>query len=98
MWVVGMERVFGSYLNGLGSVPGCSSIPSAMVLSRIFEVAVLNQLGIEATVGCIADILKEDTYELVADDFLTVHVDSQRSTKGLTQRCEVLGIIMHTLC
>lgn len=52
-----------------GYAPGIVTVPLLMrtVFRRIFKIAVLYQLGIQATVGRIVDILKEDAYQVVAD-------------------------------
>ena len=62
--------MLGSNLYRSRCVPGGGSVPAAVVFGCIFKVAVLDEFGVEATVGGITDILEEDADELVADGFL----------------------------
>ena len=40
---------------------------SCTVFGRIFKITVLNQLRIKSTIGSIIDILKENTYQMLAN-------------------------------
>ena len=53
-----------SNLYGMLRVPGGGGIPVPL---GVLEVAVLNQLCVEAPVRAVVDILEEDAYQLVAD-------------------------------
>ena len=67
-----------------------------MVFLSIFEVAVLHQFGVQSAVGCIADVLEENAYKLVADSLCPAHVYGQSSLDGRCRHISVLGIVMHT--
>ena len=56
-------------------VPGGGGVPLPAVGGAVFEVSVLHHLGIESAIGCIADILEEDTDQFVADLLLLLAVD-----------------------
>ena len=68
-----------------------------MVTRRIFEVAVLDKLGIETSVGGVADVLEEDADKLVTDDFLLGGVDGEGGLDGLRQVFQVLRVVVHAL-
>ena len=68
-----------------------------MILGRIFEVAVLYQLGIESSIGGIADVLEEDANELVANAFLFGEVHAQRAFYGGGEVGQVLRVVVHAL-
>ena len=95
--IVGMQGMLGSNLYGPRRMPGCGGIPAAMVLLRIFEVAILDELGIEAAVGSIADILKEDADELVADGLGAVGTDAEGCVDDLRQMGQAFLVVVHPL-
>ena len=68
--IVLAERVLGGNLYGARRVPGRRCVPFAAVLAVVFEVAVLDELSVEAAIGSIADVLEEDADEVGADGLL----------------------------
>ena len=60
------------------ALPCRRSIPTMMIAGRILEVTVLNKFGIETAVGRIADVLKENAHQTVADRFLLRRIYGQR--------------------
>ena len=58
----------------------CSlGIPITVVIGCIFEISVLNQFGIQTSVGSIADILKEDAHEVGRYGFAVIPIHAQCS-------------------
>ena len=49
-----------------------------MVLWRVFKIAVLHQFGIQTSIGCIAYVLEENTYQFVAYLLLLAMVNINR--------------------
>ena len=74
MGIVLAQRAVGGDPDGMAGGPGGSRRPPLPVGGRIFEVAVLHQLGIESAVGGIADVLEEGADEMAGS---TVSVASR---------------------
>ena len=65
-----------------------------MVGGAVFEVAVLQKLGIEAAVGAVVDVLEEDADELVGDGFGAVGIDGDVGVDGsLGEACKACGVV-----
>ena len=90
MSVVGVQWFFiGNHQGCIAfGVPGIVVCPlgiAGILPFPILEVAVLNELGIQTTVGSIAQVLEEDPYEAVADALGTGNV----GVHGHMQRLQV---------
>src|SRR5574344_1856116 len=88
----GLDRVDGERTAGFAERPGCLTIPTSVIGRRVFKAPVLNELGIQTTVGRIADVFKEDAHQLVTDGFSTVGVHCDGHLKWL-QLGETRGIV-----
>ena len=86
MAVVGVDGALGAYGDGAAlalELPCGEAMPSAAVGGRVLEVAVLDEFAIESAIGSVADILKEDTDELVADGLAFLAMDGEAGIYGL---------------
>ena len=69
--------------------PGCGGCPFAPVAGAVFEVAVLDEFGVQSPVGSVVYVFEEHSYELLTDGFPLcgvdgqVHVDTAQSGKAL---------------
>ena len=101
MWILLTERRRGDdlWLLARCQLPCCEGVPSAVVGRRVFEVAVLHHLGIQSTVGGIADVLEENPDELVAYLLFAEDVDVELclSLASGYERCISLGIVGEVL-
>ena len=70
-----VSRVDGPFCAVAFQFPCCLCIPTFVVVSGVFKVAVLNEFGIQSTVGSIADVLKEDAVEVRRNGFTVGKVD-----------------------
>ena len=95
MRIVLAQRVLGSNLYRLCRVPGSRSVPPTVIPWRILEVAVLDELGIEAAVGGIANVLEEDAYQLVADGLLVGGVDGEG--KGVASNVDFYSGLLYSM-
>ena len=96
MGVVGTQGMGGIYLYRSQGVPGSGGAPLLAVARGVFEIAVLNQLGIQTAVGGITDVFEEHTDEFVADGLALAAVDGEGGADGL-EVFHVGGIVGHTL-
>ena len=100
--IVLAERVLGGNLYGTLRVPGRCGFPLAAVLAVVFEVAVLDELGVEAAIGSIADVLEEDADKVGADGLLLRGVDGECGLEGrlggkTAKRTVGEGVVVHAL-
>ena len=56
--------------NRMIALPCRRSIPTTMIVGSILEIAVLDKFSIEASIGSITDVLKENTHQPVTDRLL----------------------------
>lgn len=70
-----MERILLTYLelsygmSRMGYAPHCARSPTILLGKAVLKGSVLYELGIEPTISRIADILEENSYQLIADSF-----------------------------
>ena len=97
MGIVLAQWIDGDDNHRFRTTPGGGGTPATMVLRDIFEVAILDEFGVESSISGITDILEEDTNELVADGFLlTRHFQRGRDRSGDVDRIVFL-VVVHTL-
>jgi hypothetical protein len=66
--------------------PCCCAVPFTPIFRRIFEIAVLQQFGIQPAVGRIVDIFEKNANQFVADFLRLTGIDRHRRFHRLKPR------------